>query len=125
MMRTLTTLLLLVCFAWSQAAAAECHLAARPGGASDVHADAHAHHHGHTAPVPAGDDNPHHHGPAQHASTGCGMLTSCGAATAPPVLAQPAAAFAQAAHGPGADRGAYTSPSLSTEPPPPRVDLRS
>ena len=123
MMRTLTTLLLLVCFAWSQAAAAGCQ-ASGPGGASNVHADAPAHHHGHHAPAPAGSNDPHRHGPA-HASTGCGMLNACGAATAPPVLAQPTAAFAQAGHGLRAERDAYTSPTRSTEPPPPRVALRS
>lgn len=125
MMRTLTTLLLLVCFAWSQAAAADCRQAPGPGGASDVRADAHAHHHGQHAPAPAGSDDPHPHGPAHHAPSGCGMLAQCGTAAAPPLASQPTAAFAQAAHGVSVDRHAYASPTLSTDPPPPRAALRS
>jgi hypothetical protein len=127
MMRTLTTLLLLVCFAWSQAAAADCRQPSGPGGQADVQESAHPHHHsGHPAPAPAGDDDARHpQAPAHHASTGCGVLVSCGAAASPPAIVPPTAAFADAGHGIGADRGAYASPTLSTDPPPPRIALRS
>jgi hypothetical protein len=126
MMRTFTSLLLLVCFAWSQAAAADCRQASPPGGQADVQASAHQHHHGHPAPAPAGDDDARHpQSPAHHAGTGCGLLMSCGAAASPPPIVPLSAAFADAGHGIAADRGAYASPTLSTDPPPPRIALRS
>jgi hypothetical protein len=127
MMRTLTTLLL-VCFAWSQAAAANCSRADVPAGEqADVQAGASHAHHGHHAPAPApsNDDGERHPpAPAHHAS-GCGVLMSCGAAATPPAAAGIAAHFADAAHGARADRDRYASPTLSTEPPPPRIALRS
>jgi hypothetical protein len=130
MMRTLTTLLLLVCFAWSQAAAANCSQADGPAGeqAADVQAGASHAHHGHhaPAPVPSNDDGERHPpAPAHHASGGCGVLMSCGAAATPPAAAGIAAHFADAAHGARADRDRYAAPTLSTEPPPPRIALRS
>jgi hypothetical protein len=125
MMRTLTALLLLVCFAWSQAAAAECRQATPSGGPADVQASAPGHHHGHPAPAPAGDDTHHPQAPAHHAATGCGMVSACGTAASPPPIIAPSAAFADAGHGVAMERGAYASPTLSTDPPPPRIALRS
>lgn len=128
MMRMLTTLLLLVCFAWSQAAAADCPMAPGPRGQDEGVALDASHHHGHhaPAPAPAGDDAERHpHGPAPHAATGCGLLMSCGATAAPPAHAHLSAHLLDAADGVSAERGRYASPTLSTDPPPPRLPFRS
>ncbi|HYR12331.1 MAG TPA: hypothetical protein VEQ60_31380 [Longimicrobium sp.] len=126
-MRTLISLLLLACFAWTRAMVADCPMAPAPSGQAE-HAAASAHH-GHHAPAPAPaeqrDDHRHPPSPVQHLAGGCGVATACGA-TAAPTLASSLPAFdAHRTDGMAAGRGSYASPSLSTDPPPPRVALRS
>jgi hypothetical protein len=127
-MRSLISMLLLACFAWTQAMAADCPMAPAPSGQAE-HAPASASpHHGHhtPAPVPAGQDDPRHPpAPAQHLAGGCGVLMSCGAAAAAPLAASLPALDAPRADGLAAGRDSYASPTLSTDPPPPRTALRS
>jgi hypothetical protein len=128
-MRTLISLLLLACFAWTQASVADCPMAPAPSGQAE-HADASAPpHHAHHAPVPspAGsrDDPRHPPSPAQHLASGCGVLMACGTAAAPPLASSLPMADASRADGMAAGRDAYASPTLSTDPPPPRTALRS
>lgn len=128
-MRSLISLLLLACFAWTQAMVADCPMAPAPSGQAE-HADASASpHHGHHAPAPAPsaprDDQRHPPSPAQHLASGCGVLMACGTAAAPPLAASLPALDASRAHGLAAGRDAYASPTLSTDPPPPRIALRS
>jgi hypothetical protein len=128
-MRTLISLLLLACFAWTQATVADCPMAPAPSGQAE-HADASASpHHAHHAPAPAPagrqDDPRHPPAPAQHLASGCGVLMACGAAAAPPLAASLMAPDAPRADGLAAGRDAYASPTLSTDPPPPRTALRS
>lgn len=126
-MRTLISLLLLVCFAVTQASAAGCSMAPGPHGQPESeHASASTHHHGHHAPAPA----EHHHGekhapaPAHHVGATC-VLMACGSTAVPPSALALDVRVAPAADGLAAGRGFYASPSLSTDPPPPRGALRS
>lgn len=128
-MRTLITLLLLACFAWTQAMAAVCPMAPAPSGEAE-HASASAStHHGHHAPAPAPtperDDPRHPPTPVQHLAGGCGVLTACGATAVPALSSSLPAPDAPRADGLSAVRDAYASPSRSTDPPPPRPALRS
>ena len=125
-MRTLISLLLLVCFAVTQASAAGCSMASGPHGqAQSEHASASTHH-GHHAPAPAG----HHHGgehapaPAHQVGSAC-VLMACGSTAVPPSALAVDVRDVVAADGLSAGRGSYASPSLSTDPPPPRGALRS
>jgi hypothetical protein len=128
-MRTLTALLLLACFAWSQAMAADCPMALVPQGQAEGAAASasthHAHHPAPAAPADRHDSRRHPPSPAQHAGGGCALMMSCGATAAPPAPVALAASYLPQADGAAADRGSYASPSLATEPPPPRIALRS
>jgi hypothetical protein len=125
-MRSLISLLLLACFALTQAMVADCPMASAPSGQPEHAAASASSHHGHHAPAPAGQDDPRHPpSPAQHAGSGCGVLMACGAAAAPPVASSLLALDAARADGLAAPRDAYASPTLSTDPPPPRIALRS
>jgi len=105
-MRTLISLLLLACFAWTQASVADCPMA--------------------PAPVSGGRHDPRNPpSPAQHLGGGCGVLMTCGAAAAPPLASSLAALDAPRPDRVAAGRDAYASPTLSTDPPPPRIALRS
>jgi hypothetical protein len=130
-MRTLITLLLLACFAVAQASAAGCPMASAPHGqaeGTDASASTHHGHHGHHAPAPAPE--PRHDGerhapsPAQHLAAGC-VLMACGSTAVPPAAGSLAVHDAPQPDGIAAGRGFYASPSLATDPPPPRVALRS
>ena len=138
-MTRLLSLLLLVCFVFTQTAAAECSLVPDPPhpaaeeAASPVPAAHAQHHHGshrvsqHHAPTAPRDTPPapRDRSPAHHASTGCAAAMACG------VVALPASA-AEAAHAPAATQPAhprtgpaYLSPVLGTDPPPPRPAARN
>lgn len=128
-MRTLINLLLLACFAWTQATVAACLMAPAPPEQAEHAAASASTQHGHHAPAPAPaerqDDHRHPPSPVQHLAGGCGVAAACGA-TAAPALASILPAFdAAATDGTAAGRGAYASPTLSTDPPPPRSALRS
>jgi hypothetical protein len=127
-MRTLITLLLLACFAVTQASAAGCPMASAPHGqAEDGHASASTHH-GHHAPAPAPaerhEDERHPPSPVHHAAAGC-VLMACGSTAAPPAAPTLAVRDAARPDGTAPGRGFYASPSLATDPPPPRIALRS
>ncbi|WP_420129675.1 hypothetical protein [Longimicrobium sp.] len=128
-MRTLITLLLLACFAWTQATVADCPMAAVPSGQAEHAAASASSHYGHHAPAPAPaeprNDERHPPSPAQHLASGCGVLAACGAAAAPSASASLLALDAPHADGLAAGRDAYASPTLSFDPPPPRSALRS
>jgi hypothetical protein len=111
MSRTLAALLL-VAFAWSQAFAADCPLAAPAAGA-----EAHAH-----AEMPAHHAGGSRHAPAEHhRAAECVLAMACGAAALPlsgeqsAVLPLPSAGIAWPA------TSAYLSPVLGSDPPPPRL----
>lgn len=129
MMRTLTTLLLLVCLAWTQAMAADCPMGSAPAGQAEHVAASASIHHGHHAPAPAPaerqDDQRHPPSPVQHLGGGCSLATACGATAAPPPASALAAFDAPAHDGLSAGRASYASPTLSADPPPPRTALRS
>lgn len=128
-MRTLISLLLLACFAWTQALVADCPMAPAPSGQAEHAAASASTHHGHHAPAPAPaerqDDRRHPPSPVQHLAGGCGVATACGATAAPAPAVSLAAYDAPAADGLAVRRGPYASPTLSTDPPPPRTALRS
>jgi hypothetical protein len=128
-MRSLISLLLLACFAWTQALVADCPMAPVPSGQAE-HVEASAStHHGHHAPAPAPaerqDDPRHPPSPVQHLAGGCGVATACGASAAPAPASSLQAFDAHRTDGLAAGHGSYASPSLSTDPPPPRIALRS
>jgi hypothetical protein len=128
MMRTLISLLLLACFAWTQATVADCPMALEPSGqAEHVSASASTHHNHHApAPAPAEREDPRHPpSPVQHLAGGCGVATACGAAAAPALASALSVPDAPGSDGLAAGHGAYASPTLSTDPPPPRITLRS
>ena len=129
MMRTLITVLLLACFAWTQAMVADCSMAPAPSGQAEHAAASASPHHGHHAPAPAPaghpDDTRHPPSPVQHLASGCGVATACGATAAPALASSLPAPDAHRTDGLAAGRGSYASPSLSTDPPPPRIALRS
>ncbi|HEX2077646.1 MAG TPA: hypothetical protein VHG08_08050, partial [Longimicrobium sp.] len=131
-MRALISLLLLASFAWSRALAADCPMAFAPQGQPDgaaASASTPHEHHGHpqapAAPADRHDAGNHPPSPAQHAAGGCAVMTACGATAAPPAPAPLAASDLPRADGAAADRGSYASPSLASDPPPPRIALRS
>ncbi|HEX6369567.1 MAG TPA: hypothetical protein VF006_11675 [Longimicrobium sp.] len=126
-MRTLISMLLLACFAWTQAMVADCPMAPEPSGQAEHAAASASTHHGHHAPAPAErpDDPRHPPSPVQHLGGGCGVLAACGATAAPPRASALAAFDASVSDGATAGHGSYASPSLSTDPPPPRTLLRS
>lgn len=128
-MRTLIAVLLLACFAWTQAMAAVCPMAEAPSGEAEHAAASASTHHGHHAPAPAPaqrqDDQRHPPSPVQHLAGGCGVLTACGATAVPALASSLPALDAPRADGLSAGRDSYASPSLSTDPPPPRIALRS
>ena len=129
-MRRILALVLLLCFAWSQAAAAECPMAAGHGStgtSSSVHpspsVDAAAHEHGahatHTAaPVDASGTGDHL--PAHQSAAGCGIVMSCGVVALPTAggLATLASPLLPGVASP--PPAAYRSPLPGTDPPPPR-----
>lgn len=129
MMRTLITVLLLACFAWTQAMVADCPMGPAPAGQAEHAAASASTHHGHHAPAPAPaerrDDQRHPPSPVQHLGSGCGVATACGATAAPPPASTLASIDAHAHDGLAAGRASYASPSLSADPPPPRIALRS
>ena len=122
-MRRIASLLFLLAFAFTQASAAECPMAsasAAPasGGAHAMHGAA-GHHGGHHAD--ADDPGPRHsHVPGQRAE--CGIVMSCGAAlvVAGEIAVAPAPAPAAALPWRPA---LYASPTIATDPPPPRLAL--
>jgi hypothetical protein len=115
-MRRIVSILFFLCFAWSQAAAADCPMA---GGHADgvEHAGhakrggAHAHH----APAPE-----HDHAPAQHAAP-CGVVMPCGTAALPSPSIAAHAQLLVRARAPRAEADAYLSPIHTADPPPPRL----
>jgi hypothetical protein len=127
-MRTLISMLLLACFAWTQAMVADCPMALEPAGQAEHAAASASTHHGHHAPAPAPaeprDDPRHPPSPVQHLAGGC-VLAACGATGVPAVASSLPALDAPRSDGLAAGRGSYASPSLSTDPPPPRTALRS
>lgn len=127
-MRTLITLLLLACFAVTQASAAACPMAPGPQGEAGSAAASASTHHGHHAPAPApaeGHEGDRHTPPPVHPpAAGCVLMT-CGATAAPPAAPSLAVRDAARPDGMSAGRGFYGSPSLATDPPPPRSALRS
>jgi hypothetical protein len=130
-MRTLITLLLLACFAVTRASAAGCPMADAPRGqaeGTDASASSHHGHHGHHAPAPAPetrhDGERHPPSPVQHLATGC-VLMACGSTAVPPSAGSLAVHDAPRSDGIADGRGFYASPSLATDPPPPRIALRS
>lgn len=136
-MRRLLSVLFLLCFAWTQAAAVDCSTAPSavpaPESVAHVdHADGGHSHGGHHASAPA--PRPHDHGPsshehgpgpAHHATSGCVLAMSCGTAALP----------STAAHADGwtrADSGAHRRTqsahddhSPDTDSPPPRLAMLS
>ena len=127
-MRTLITLLLLACFAVTQASAAGCPMGSAPGGRAEGTAASASTHHGHHAPAPAPaerhDGERHPPSPVQHLAAGC-VLMACGSTAVPPAGVSLVAREAPRADGLAAGRDSYASPSLATDPPPPRTALRS
>lgn len=130
-MRTLITLLLLACFAVTQASAAGCPMASAPHGQAEgtaASASPHHEHHGHHAPAPAPaerhDGERHPPSPVQHLAAGC-VLMACGSTAVPPSAGSLAVHDAPRPDGIADGRGFYASPSLATDPPPPRIALRS
>lgn len=121
-------MLLLACFAWTQAMVADCPMAFEPAAQAEHAASSASTHHGHHAPAPAQaerrDDPRHPPSPVQHLAAGC-VLAACGATAVPAVASSLLALDAPRSDGLAAGRGSYASPSLSTEPPPPRTALRS
>jgi hypothetical protein len=119
-MHRLAAALFLLCFAWSQAFAAQCPVFPAGGAAHHDVASAHA---GHGAPA----EHPHsggehrHDGPAPHHADGiCPMAAACGVAAAPSAATgadlphlPPAAAFF-------APSDPHATPYLGSDPPPPR-----
>lgn len=128
-MRSLISLLLLACFAWTQAMVADCPMDSVPSGQAEHAAASASPHHGHHAPASAPaqrhDDERHPPSPAQHLASGCGVLAACGAAAAPSASSSLLSLDAPRADGLAAPRDAYASPTLSFDPPPPRSALRS
>ena len=61
--------------------------------------------------------------PVQHLAGGC-VLAACGATGVPAVASSLPALDAPCSDGLAAGSGSYASPSLSTDPPPPRTPLR-
>ena len=125
-MRTLITLLLLACFAVTQASAAGCPMANVPQGQAEGTAASASTHHGHHAPAPAErhDGERHAPSPVQHLASGCALM-ACGSTAVPPAAGSLAIHDAPQPDGLAAGRGFYASPSLATDPPPPRIALRS
>jgi hypothetical protein len=125
-MRTLISLLLLVCFAVTQASAAGCPMASGPHGQAESEAASASTHHGHHAPAPDWHDHGQEHAPspAHHVGAAC-VLMACGSTAVPPLALALDLRDAPASDGLAGGRGSYASPSLSTEPPPPRGALRS
>ncbi len=116
-MRRALLSLFLLCFAWSQAFAAECPVLAHEGGAE--HAPAASAHAGHGDGGHPGEHTHPRSGP-RHADGLCAMSAACGIA-APPAAAGPVAkppVEARDAHPFPAEQ--YASPHLGTDPPPPR-----
>ncbi len=130
-MRRTLSLLLLLCFAWVQAAAAACPMgvggeeapASQHGGHHSAHAahSAHGGAHGGPASVQAAEDST----PDAPSLLDCALAASCGVIALPSsegggdrlpllVLRSPARAL---------DR--YASPSLTADPPPPRAAVPS
>jgi hypothetical protein len=127
-MRTLITFLLLACFAVTQASAAGCPMAEGPHGQAQGTAASASTHHGHHAPAPAPaerhDEERHPPSPVQHLAAGC-VLMACGSTAVPPAAGSLAIHDAPQPDGLAAGRDSYASPSLVTDPPPPRIALRS
>jgi hypothetical protein len=124
MTRTLAALLL-ACFAFAQAFAADCPLAAPAAGAqahafasADVHGsmrmDAHASADAHHAHGP--HDAPEHHHAAE-----CVLAMSCGVAALPHSAVESTVPQQPAADAPWPATSAYLSPALGSDPPPPRL----
>lgn len=127
-MRTLISLLLLACFAVTQASAAGCPMATAPHGQAEGGSASASTHHGHHAPAPAPaerhPDERHPPSPVHHLAAGC-VLMACGATAAPPAVPSLAVRDAARQDGTARARDVYASPSLATDPPPPRSALRS
>lgn len=126
-MRRIVSLLFLLCFAWAQAAAAAC---AMSRGGREAHGPepvAHASHHhaphgghaGHGAPSHEHPDSP------PHGDHGECMAMPCGAPAIPNADAGMARAPLIVFRSPVGEPDPYASPSLPTEPPPPRASIPS
>ncbi|MDB4948881.1 MAG: hypothetical protein JWM27_1530 [Gemmatimonadetes bacterium] len=117
-MPRLLSALLLLAFAWSQAYAGECPLAASARAAT---VPAHAHHASASAGHPShGRHAPAHHPDAHHSGPECGAVMACGIPALPNRVASIPVPRPTHADAPRPAGAAYRSPVLSTDPPPPR-----
>jgi hypothetical protein len=125
-MPRLLSALLLLAFAWSQAYAGECPLAARTRAqASAVAAHAHpapasAGHRAHAAHASHRGHAPAHQPDAHHSGAECGAVMACGIPALPHRVASIPALRPTHADAPRPAGAAYRSPVLSADPPPPR-----
>jgi hypothetical protein len=123
MPRVLATLLLL-CFAWSQAFAADCPLASLAGAAAAPAHTLHAEHAhaleamhgmvGHTSP-------PRSSQPEHHRTSQCVLAMACGMAALPTHVGDSAGVRLSTRTVPWPAGAAYLSPVLGSDPPPPRL----
>lgn len=129
-MRRTLSLLLLLCFAWIQAAAAACPMGARGEEAGAPRHDEHSAHaahaahgaaHGGHASVHAAEDPR----PAAPSLLDCAMATSCGIIALPSSDGVGSRAPLLVLDSPALDADRYASPSLTADPPPPRAAVPS
>jgi hypothetical protein len=130
-MRRTVSLLLLLCFAWVQAAAAACPMGARGEEPSasrhDGHHSAHAAHQAHgaaqggDASVQAAEDPR----PDAPSLLDCAMATSCGIAALPLSEGDGDRLTLLVLRSPARELDRYASPSLTADPPPPRAAVPS
>lgn len=124
-MRSFLSVVLVLSFAWSQAAAIHCPMdvgseAGEPGASHAHHAhDGHQGMHGLQESDPNDAPRPHHS--THHETDGCAMVMACGVAAAP-TFGVSAAVETPVLHdelsGP---QPKYDSPSFTADPPPPRL----
>jgi hypothetical protein len=119
--------LLLLCFAWSQAFAADCPLAAPAGTDAAAHAG-HAGHagmthggHAHASTTSTRTEHAPRQAPAQHHRAGCVLAMACGAPALPHHVSESADLRQPTAGATWPARTAYLSPVLGSDPPPPRL----
>jgi hypothetical protein len=130
-MRRTLSLLLLLCFAWAQAAAATCPMGASgeeaPASHHDGNHSAHAAHMAHgaaqggAASVQAAEDSR----PDAPALLDCAMATSCGVIALPTSDGDGDRLTLLVLRSPARELDRYASPSLTADPPPPRAAVPS
>lgn len=119
MHRCLLPLLFLICFSWMQGAAAPC----IQGPVSPEPEGEHAHHDVHHPATQGDHGEEDRSAPVHHGGAGCAMLMTCGVAVAPAPEIVPVLAATVSIPAVLTPTAAYASPSLATDPPPPRFPV--